>query len=434
MNLLLPDLNQGNFLGFTGHQILLSGLVVCVLGLLFGLWSYRAVQKLPVHKSMAEVSELIYVTCKAYLVQQGKFLLLLLVFIGAVIVAYFMLTGLPASKIAIVLLFSLIGMAGSYGVAWFGIRINTFANSRTAFSSLAGKGFPVYAIPLRAGMSVGMMLISVELLFMLGILLFIPGDVAGACFLGFAIGESLGAAVLRIAGGIFTKIADIGSDLMKVVFKIKEDDARNPGVIADCVGDNAGDSVGPTADGFETYGVTGVALITFILLAVPDQAVQVQLLVWIFLMRVMMVLASGVSYFINDFLARGKHGNAVKFDFEHPLTQLVWITSILSVALTYVVSKVIIPGLGSRRHALVEAVHGDYLRHARGRHHPGAGEDLHLHVVAARARGGDQFQGRRRLAQHPVRPRRRQLLRLLARHHDHAAHGGGVRRQHARPG
>ncbi|MBP2648438.1 MAG: hppA [Gemmatimonadetes bacterium] len=347
VNLLLPDLNQGDFLGFTGHQILLSGLVVCVLGLLFGLWSYRAVQKLPVHKSMAEVSELIYVTCKAYLVQQGKFLLVLLAFIGAVIVAYFTLTGLAPSKIAIVLLFSLIGMAGSYGVAWYGIRINTFANSRTAFSSLAGKGFPVYAIPLRAGMSVGMMLISVELLFMLGILLFVPGDVAGACFLGFAIGESLGAAVLRIAGGIFTKIADIGSDLMKVVFKIKEDDARNPGVIADCVGDNAGDSVGPTADGFETYGVTGVALITFILLAVPDQAVQVQLLVWIFLMRVMMVLASGVSYFINDVLARAKHGHAVKFNFEHPLTQLVWITSILSVVLTYVVSKVIIPGLGA---------------------------------------------------------------------------------------
>ncbi len=347
VNLLLPDLNQGDFLGFTGHQILLSGLVVCVLGLLFGLWSYNAVQKLPVHKSMAEVSELIYITCKAYLVQQGKFLLVLLAFIGAVIVAYFTLTGLPPAKIAIVLLFSLIGMAGSYGVAWYGIRINTFANSRTAFSSLAGKGFPVYAIPLRAGMSVGMMLISVELLFMLGILLFVPGDVAGACFLGFAIGESLGAAVLRIAGGIFTKIADIGSDLMKVVFKIKEDDARNPGVIADCVGDNAGDSVGPTADGFETYGVTGVALITFILLAVPDQAVQVQLLVWIFLMRVMMVLASGASYFINDALARGKHGHAVKFNFEHPLTQLVWITSILSVVLTYVVSKVIIPGLGA---------------------------------------------------------------------------------------
>ena len=346
VNLLLPDLNQGDFLGFTGHQILLSGLVVCVLGLLFGLWSYRAVQKLPVHKSMAEVSELIYATCKAYLIQQGKFLLVLLAFIGAVIVAYFTLTGLPPAKIAIVLLFSLIGMAGSYSVAWYGIRINTFANSRTAFSSLAGKGFPVYAIPLRAGMSVGMMLISVELLFMLGILLFVPGDVAGACFLGFAIGESLGAAVLRIAGGIFTKIADIGSDLMKVVFKIKEDDARNPGVIADCTGDNAGDSVGPTADGFETYGVTGVALIVFILLAVPDPVVQVQLLVWIFLMRVMMVLASGVSYFVNDVLARRQYGNAVKFNFEHPLTQLVWITSILSVMLTYLLSRVIIPSLG----------------------------------------------------------------------------------------
>jgi K(+)-stimulated pyrophosphate-energized sodium pump len=346
VNLLLPDLNQGSFLGYTGHQILLSGLVVCVLGLLFGLWSYSAVKKLPVHKSMADVSELIYETCKAYLVQQGKFLLVLLVFIGAVIVAYFMLTGLEASKIAIVLLFSLIGMAGSYGVAWYGIRINTLANSRTAFSSLAGKGFPVYAIPLRAGMSVGMMLISVELLFMLAILLFVPADVAGACFLGFAIGESLGAAVLRIAGGIFTKIADIGSDLMKVVFKIKEDDARNPGVIADCTGDNAGDSVGPTADGFETYGVTGVALITFILLAVPDAQVQVQLLVWIFLMRVMMVLASGVSYLVNDVLAKAKFGNAVKFNFEHPLTQLVWITSILSVVLTYLVSKAIIPSLG----------------------------------------------------------------------------------------
>ncbi len=346
VNLLLPDLRQGDFLGYTGYQILLSGLVVCALGLLFGFWSYAAVKKLPVHRAMADVSELIYETCKAYLVQQGKFLLVLLAFIGAVIVAYFLLTGLEVSKIAIVLLFSLIGMAGSYGVAWYGIRINTLANSRTAFASLAGKGFPVYAIPLRAGMSVGMMLISVELLFMLAILLFVPADVAGACFLGFAIGESLGAAVLRIAGGIFTKIADIGSDLMKVVFKIKEDDARNPGVIADCTGDNAGDSVGPTADGFETYGVTGVALITFILLAVPDPVVQVQLLVWIFLMRVMMVLASGVSYLINDVLARAKFGNAVKFDFEHPLTQLVWITSLLSVALTYLLSRAVIPTLG----------------------------------------------------------------------------------------
>jgi K(+)-stimulated pyrophosphate-energized sodium pump len=347
INLQLPDLNTGDFLGMTGHEILLSGLAVCVLGLLFGLWNYAGVKKLPVHKSMAEVSDLIYETCKAYMIQQGKFLMVLLGFIGSVMVIYFVLTGLEAPKIVIVLLFSLIGMLGSYGVAWFGIRINTLANSRTAFASLAGKGYPVYAIPLRSGMSVGMMLISVELLFMLAILLFIPSTVAGACFLGFAIGESLGAAALRIAGGIFTKIADIGSDLMKVVFKIKEDDARNPGVIADCTGDNAGDSVGPTADGFETYGVTGVALISFIVLAVKDPGVQVELLVWIFLMRVMMVLASLGSYLVNEVLAKAKHGNAVKFDFEQPLTQLVWLTSIVSVVLTYVLSKMIIPNIGN---------------------------------------------------------------------------------------
>src|SRR5919112_1816557 len=331
VNLRLPDLNQGDFLGFTGHQILLSGLVVCVLGLLFGLMSYSHVKNLPVHRSMAEISELIYETCKAYMIQQGKLLLVLFAFIGAVIVIYFVLTGLELPKILVILLFSIIGMGGSYGVAWFGIRINTLANSRTAFAALRGRAWPVSEIPLRSGMSVGMMLISVELLFMLAILLFIPPDVAGACFLGFAIGESLGAAALRIAGGIFTKIADIGSDLMKVVFKIKEDDARNPGVIADCTGDNAGDSVGPTADGFETYGVTGVALITFILLAVKDPMVQVQLLVWIFTMRVMMVLASGLSYLINEAMAKGKYENADKMNFEAPLTFLVWLTSILSV-------------------------------------------------------------------------------------------------------
>jgi K(+)-stimulated pyrophosphate-energized sodium pump len=346
VNLRLPDLNQGDFLGFTGHQILLSGLVVCFLGLLFGLWSYSNVRGLPVHRSMADISELIYETCKAYLVQQGKLLLVLLGFIGTVIVIYFLLTGLELPKILIILLFSLIGMAGSYGVAWFGIRINTLANSRTAFASLKGQAFPVCDIPLRAGMSVGMMLISVELLFMLAILLFIPAEVAGACFLGFAIGESLGAAALRIAGGIFTKIADIGSDLMKVVFKIKEDDARNPGVIADCTGDNAGDSVGPTADGFETYGVTGVALITFIVLAVADTAVQAQLLVWIFLMRVMMVLASGFSYLISNGMARSRYGGGARFNFEAPLTQLVWLTSIVSVVLTYLLSYVIVPDLG----------------------------------------------------------------------------------------
>ncbi|MFL5401738.1 MAG: sodium-translocating pyrophosphatase [Gemmatimonadales bacterium] len=346
VNLRLPDLNQGDFLGLTGHQILLSGLVVCVLGLLFGLLSYSHVKNLPVHKSMAEISELIYETCKAYMVQQGKLLLVLLGFIGTVIVVYFLLTGLELPKITVILLFSVIGMAGSYGVAWFGIRINTLANSRTAFAALRGRAWPVCEIPLRSGMSVGMMLISVELLFMLAILLFIPREVAGACFLGFAIGESLGAAALRIAGGIFTKIADIGSDLMKVVFKIKEDDARNPGVIADCTGDNAGDSVGPTADGFETYGVTGVALISFIVLAVADTTVQAQLLVWIFLMRVMMVLASGFSYLISNRIATAKYAAASKFNFEAPLTQLVWLTSIVSVLLTYLLSYVIVPNLG----------------------------------------------------------------------------------------
>ncbi len=345
VNLLLPNLDDpaAQFLGYTGHQILLFGLVVCVLGLLFGAWTYAGVKKLPVHRSMADVSALIYETCKAYLVQQGKFLMILLAFIAAVIVFYFWLTGLEIWKIAVILVFSLIGMAGSYGVAWYGIRINTLANSRTAFAALRGKAFGVYEIPLRSGMSVGMMLIAVELLFMLVILLFVPASVAGACFLGFAIGESLGAAALRIAGGIFTKIADIGSDLMKVVFKIKEDDARNPGVIADCTGDNAGDSVGPTADGFETYGVTGVALISFIVLAVQDPIVQIQLLTWIFIMRVVMVLASGGSYLINEAWAKGRYKDARNMNFEAPLTSLVWITSIVSIALTYIVSYLVIP-------------------------------------------------------------------------------------------
>ena len=349
VNIQLPDLrtDKALFLGFTGHDILLSGLVVCVLGLLFGLLTYTGVKKLPVHKSMADISALIYETCKAYLIQQGKLLLLLECFIGVVIVFYFWLTGLAFSKIAIILLFSLIGIAGSFGVAWYGIRINTLANSRTAFASLRGKAFPCYEIPLRAGMSVGMMLISVELLFMLAILLFIPSSVAGACFLGFAIGESLGAAALRIAGGIFTKIADIGSDLMKVVFKIKEDDARNPGVIADCTGDNAGDSVGPTADGFETYGVTGVALISFIVLAVADPLIQVKLLVWIFMMRVMMVVASGLSFLVsNNVIAKAKYGSSDKMNFEAPLTTLVWLTSIVSVVLTYILSAQMIPDIG----------------------------------------------------------------------------------------
>jgi K(+)-stimulated pyrophosphate-energized sodium pump len=346
-NLKLPDLSQVSFLGINGHQLLLYGIFICVLGLLFGLMIFTRLKNMPVHRSMREISELIYETCKTYLVTQGKFLLLLEIFIAAVIVLYFgVLLKMEAMRVAIIILFSLVGIAGSYGVAWFGIRVNTFANSRTAFASLRGKPYPIYHTPLEAGMSIGMMLISVELLMMLFILLFIPGDYAGPCFIGFAIGESLGAAALRIAGGIFTKIADIGSDLMKIVFKIKEDDARNPGVIADCTGDNAGDSVGPSADGFETYGVTGVALITFILLAVKSPTLQVQLLVWIFVMRLVMLIASAAAYFINGVIAKAKYGNADKMNYEAPLTSLVWITSFVSIALTFFVSKLIIPEIG----------------------------------------------------------------------------------------
>ena len=346
--LVLPDLSQVSFLGgINGHTLLLVGLVVSALGMVFGLMIYTQLKNMPVHKSMLEISELIYETCKTYLITQGKFILILEAFIAVIIVLYFgVLSGLSVMRVSIILLFSLVGIAGSYGVAWFGIRVNTFANSRTAFASLGGKPFPIYAIPLKAGMSIGMLLISVELLIMLFILLFVPGDYAGPCFIGFAIGESLGAAALRIAGGIFTKIADIGSDLMKIVFKIKEDDARNPGVIADCTGDNAGDSVGPSADGFETYGVTGVALISFILLAVTNPTVQVQLLVWIFVMRIMMVVASAGSYFINEMLAKGKYGNADEMNFEKPLTSLVMITSVVSIILTFVVSYLIVPTLG----------------------------------------------------------------------------------------
>ncbi|MDO8478480.1 MAG: sodium-translocating pyrophosphatase [Candidatus Rokubacteria bacterium] len=346
-NLKIPDLSQVSFGGMTGRSLLQWGLLVCLLGLGFGMVIFKQLRVLPVHQSMLEISELIYETCKTYLIQQGKFLMILWVFIAIIVTFYFgVLQHFTGQQVSIILFFSLVGIGGSYGVAWFGMRINTFANSRTAFASLRGLAFPVYAIPLRAGMSVGMLLISVELLIMLCILLYVPRDYAGACFIGFAIGESLGASALRIAGGIFTKIADIGSDLMKIVFNIKEDDARNPGVIADCTGDNAGDSVGPSADGFETYGVTGVALISFILLAVPKEMVQVQLLVWIFVMRVMMIVASGASYFINDAMARGRYAHATKMNFEHPLTTLVWITSIVSVALTYLVSWWLIPGLG----------------------------------------------------------------------------------------
>ncbi|MGH9790024.1 MAG: sodium/proton-translocating pyrophosphatase, partial [Candidatus Acidiferrales bacterium] len=347
------------------------GILFCVFGLAFGLVIYMRLKNLPVHRAMREISELIYETCKTYLITQGKFLLLLEAFVAVIIVLYFgMLLQFPWNRVFIILIFSLVGIAGSFGVAWFGIRVNTFANSRTAFAGLNGKPYPIHRIPLEAGMSVGMMLISVELLIMLFILLFVPGDYAGPCFIGFAIGESLGAAALRIAGGIFTKIADIGSDLMKIVFKIKEDDARNPGVIADCVGDNAGDSVGPTADGFETYGVTGVALISFILLAIlpshflpagvtmqtatPEalaqatstaSTIQVQLLVWIFVMRIIMLVASAAAYFINGAIAKARYRNAERMNFEAPLTSLVWITSVVSIAFTYVVSSMVIPDL-----------------------------------------------------------------------------------------
>lgn len=382
-NLALPDLNSVRFFGDSigGHTLLLGGFAVSLLGMLFGLWIYAQLKRMPVHRSMLEVSELIYETCKAYMVQQGKFLMILFAFIGATVFIYFkflavttdpktgeVVTGFGIDRVALIILFALIGMAGSYLVAWFGIRVNTFANSRAAFASLRGKPFPTYAIPLKAGMSIGMMLISVELLIMLFILLVLPGYLAGPCLIGFAIGESLGAAALRIAGGIFTKIADIGSDLMKIVFKIKEDDARNPGVIADCVGDNAGDSVGPSADGFETYGVTGVALIVFTMIAItpakflpegqtiasatPDMIkaaetaasmIQVKMLVWLFVMRIVMVAASAFSYFVNEAMAKAKYLNADKMNFEKPLTNLVILTSVVSVILTYVASYLLIP-------------------------------------------------------------------------------------------
>jgi len=365
-DLRIPDLSSVSFLGFTGHNLLLGGLAICVLGMLFGIVQSMQISNLPVHKSMKDISELIYETCKTYLVTQGKFLAILWTFIAAIMVWYFSLNpAMTAFKILIIVIFSIVGILGSYSVAWFGIRINTYANSRTAFAGLKGLPFPTMAIPLKAGMSIGMLLISVELVMMLFILLFVPGDYAGPCFIGFAIGESLGAAALRIAGGIFTKIADIGSDLMKIVFKIKEDDIRNPGVIADCTGDNAGDSVGPTADGFETYGVTGVALITFILLAVSPEAMmkgdptltevmavsrsqvtQIQLLVWIFVMRIGMIVTSAFSYWVNGIIAKAMYGTSKKFNFEHPLTSLVWLTSLVSIAMTYVLSYLLVPALG----------------------------------------------------------------------------------------
>ncbi len=362
--LVLPDFHDVDFIGLQGHgingwNVLAIGVAVSIIGLLFGLMKYQKLKNLPVHKAMLEISELIYATCKTYLRTQARFIAMLWVLIAAVIVVYFaVLESVPPLKVIAIAVFSVIGILGSTLVAFFGIRVNNFANSRAAFASLRGKPYHVMAIPLEAGMSIGTVLISTELLLMLCIMLFMPGDYAGPCFIGFAVGESLGAAALRIAGGIFTKIADIGSDLMKIVFNIKEDDARNPGVIADCTGDNAGDSVGPTADGFETYGVTGVALITFILVAraLPPpmrQWVQTVLLVWIFAMRIVMVLASIVSYLINEAVTKAKYLKPEAFNFEHPLTSLVWLTSIVCIVLTFATSYVLIgQGGGKLSHDL----------------------------------------------------------------------------------
>ncbi len=381
-NLVLPDLRQATFFGglIDGRSLLLYGLVIVALGLLFGIVIYHQLKNLPVHKSMLEISELIYATCKTYLVTQIKFLVILEVFIGVIIVFYFgVLQHFDALKVFIILLFSVIGICGSTGVAWFGIRVNTFANSRCAFASLRGKPFPCYEIPLKAGMSIGMLLISVELVLMLFILLFIPHDYSGPCFIGFAIGESLGAAALRVAGGIFTKIADIGADLMKIVFKIKEDDARNPGVIADCTGDNAGDSVGPSADGFETYGVTGVALISFIVLAVHSPLVQSQLLVWIFAMRVMMVISSALSYLINAAIAKAKYAQVDKMNFEAPSDDagLAHVSYFDCGDLLCVVLND--SGSWGRSESLVEAFVGYNLRNVSGRGDSGVSEGVHIH-------------------------------------------------------
>jgi K(+)-stimulated pyrophosphate-energized sodium pump len=347
-NLQLPDLTQVHFLGgINGHSLLLYGPVFCILGMIFGLLMYVHLEHMPAHRAMKEVSQLIWETCKTYLLHQGKFLLLLWSFIAVVILAYFAaLLHFSATRVIIILAFSVLGMAGSYGVAWFGIRVNTLANSRSAWASLGGNPYRAFSVPLKSGMSIGMMLISVELLLMFIIILFVPGDYAGPCFIGFAIGESLGAAVLRLAGGIFTKIADIGADLMKIVFHVKEDDARNPGVIADCTGDNAGDSVGPTADGFETYGVVQVALIAFIILGAKNAVSGVQLLVWLFAVRVAMLVAAVAGYYVNGLIAKARYGRAERFNFESPLTSLVWITSVVTIAVTYPVTYILLSNLG----------------------------------------------------------------------------------------
>jgi K(+)-stimulated pyrophosphate-energized sodium pump len=351
-DLAIPDLHEGTFtIGgqtITAWNLLFGGAWVIMGTLGISLFLFFQIKNLPAHESMLKISEIIFQTCKTYLIQQGKFLLMLFAIIASAMTYYFMvLQGEPLETALLVLFFSIVGMAGSYAVAWYGIRINTYANSRTAFASLRGRPWDVVNIPLRAGMSVGLFLISLELVMMVIILLYVDRQIVGYCFLGFAIGESLGASALRIAGGIFTKIADIGADLMKIVFNVKEDDPRNPGVIADCTGDNAGDSVGPTADGFETYGVTGVALISFITLAIPqDQAdLQAKLIVWIFAMRFLMDFMSGVSYFLNQAISEKQYGHLKEFDFEQPLTRLIWIASVLCISTSYFMSWLLLADL-----------------------------------------------------------------------------------------
>src|SRR3989441_3862744 len=354
----IPDLTKVKFdglNGISGLALMHLGILICAVGAVFGLVQYKQTRALPVHDSMSNVSNIIWETCKTYLFTQGKFLAILWALIATCMVYYFgfltehkdasgqpIAAGHVAFNVVVVLLASILGILGSYGVAWFGIRINTVGNSRTAFSALKGNPLAPLGIPLRSGMSVGLLLVAVELFFMICILMFL-GDLAGPCFIGFAIGESLGASVLRICGGIFTKIADIGSDLMKIVFKLPEDDPKNPGVIADCTGDNAGDSVGPTADGFETYGVTGVALIAFLALALAaSPAITATLIIWLFVMRSLMIVTSLVSYFVNEAISKAKFGGKKDFDFEAPLTHLVWITSAISIAITFIASKLLL--------------------------------------------------------------------------------------------
>ena len=336
----IPDLAPVTFSGLwgvSGLTLMYLGILICAAGAIFGLVQYKQTKALPVHESMGNVSNTIWETCKTYLFQQGKFLAILWLLIAACIFFYFkVLEGQSFGHVLVILLASILGILGSYGVAWFGIRINTTANSRTSFSALKGNALATLGIPLRSGMSVGLLLVCVELFFMICILVFLPRELVGPCFIGFAIGESLGASALRICGGIFTKIADIGSDLMKIVFKLPEDDPKNPGVIADCTGDNAGDSVGPTADGFETYGVTGVALIAFLALALAsDAAICATLIIWLFTMRALMIVTSLVSYFVNEAVSKAKYANQKDFDFEAPLTHLVWITSAVSIVITF---------------------------------------------------------------------------------------------------